>query len=152
MCDDRVIPSSMKSDTVPRYNDNFAPNLTTLFRPISDYQLGFSAIFLAVCYAAEVVFYPEKLDTACQALRFVRIASSSPRASSPFRSLARSLVSQLSLASVSTLFPSVLTLPSSSCHPPSRLTFLTKSEITFVTRNSARPNPSCIELALSFYF
>lgn len=32
-----------------------------------------------------------------------------------------------------------------------RLTFLTKSKITFVTRNSARPNP-CIELTLSFYF
>lgn len=48
---------------------------------------------------------------------------------------------------VSTPFPPVLTPPLPPSLPllpprrPSKLTFLTKSEITFVTRNSARPNP-----------
>lgn len=133
-----------------RYNSNSA---RISFHPQHHPKL-FRHFPLAVCYVAEVSFYPEKLDTACWALCFVRIASSPlplpPSTSTP------SQPSQLSLARpVSTPFPPVLTLPLSSplfspIHP-SELTFLTKSEITFVTRNSARPNP-CIELALSFYF
>lgn len=86
-------------------------------------RLGFSAIFLAICYVAEVAFFPEKLDT--QRLPSPPLCQNSLSPSSsraplrPFASLARlAALARLNFHPVSTGSHPPFVLPPAALLPP----------------------------------